>query len=192
MSSLQLIDKNGALVRTVELRNGIVALSIMDDCIAMTINDAGGNVGLRISVPEMIYAVGVDGLASLGLQQLSLLAMTLRKAETWPAMHRVMSTVKSLELHPSVTGVGIRWTTPQDRLVQTANSFRKIVYEQWQNMHAEIVDIVIALGPVKLPAYVVLWTVDWLPGMMSHNELRKITLIANVIKSRANVLAKRR
>ena len=57
---------------------------------------------------------------------------------------------------------------------------------RWCVIHPLIVDIVIALAsaPLNLPAYVLLWIIDWLPHLeRAHSELKKIRLIANVIES---------
>ena len=47
----------------------------------------------------------------------------------------------------------------------------------------EIIGICLALAPLELPPYVLLWIVDWLPryDLLSHHA--KIHLIESVVKS---------
>jgi len=53
----------------------------------------------------------------------------------------------------------------------------------WRVIHALIVDIVVAMAPLNLPGYVLLWIIDWLPMMRAHTEYKKISLITRVIAS---------
>jgi hypothetical protein len=55
---------------------------------------------------------------------------------------------------------------------------------QWPKVHAMILDAVITLAPLQLPAYILLWIFDWLPWIeRAHVELKKIRLIESVIGS---------
>ena len=49
--------------------------------------------------------------------------------------------------------------------------------------HPDIIGICLALAPLDLPPYVLLWIVDWLPryDLLSHHK--KIHLIESVVKS---------
>jgi hypothetical protein len=54
----------------------------------------------------------------------------------------------------------------------------------WPSVQRLIIDIVVALAPLNLPGYVLLWIIDWLPHLARlHAELKKISLIVNVIGS---------
>lgn len=54
----------------------------------------------------------------------------------------------------------------------------------WRKVHALIVDVVVALFPLRLPVYVVLWIVDFLPGIArAHRQYRKVMLIEGVTAS---------
>jgi hypothetical protein len=55
---------------------------------------------------------------------------------------------------------------------------------QWCHAHAMIVDIVIALAPLGIPCWVLLWIVDWLPHVAQvGTDLLKIRLIERVTES---------
>jgi hypothetical protein len=43
-----------------------------------------------------------------------------------------------------------------------------------------LLDIALALAPLKLPPYVLMWIVDWLPGFVHFSDFNKITLLQNV------------
>jgi ankyrin repeat protein len=49
--------------------------------------------------------------------------------------------------------------------------------------HHYIVDIVLAMSSLELPAYILLWIMDWLHATDGVSELQTITLIAGVLKS---------
>ena len=55
----------------------------------------------------------------------------------------------------------------------------------------EYLDIVIALAPLNLPAYILLWSLDWLPQFTSKPELAKIRLLECVYESRRRIVAQR-
>ena len=68
-------------------------------------------------------------------------------------------------------------------------------------IHWQIVGIVLALAPLDLPGYILLWITDWLPNFMAENcwrrvqlmkELAKITLITNTITSIRRALGRRK
>lgn len=46
----------------------------------------------------------------------------------------------------------------------------------------QIVDFCLALCPLRLPSYVILWILDWLPVMDLLPEIYKISLISNIAK----------
>lgn len=49
---------------------------------------------------------------------------------------------------------------------------------QWASVAPRIVDIVLALAPLELPAYVLLWIIDWLPHFeRAVNHFRKIKFV---------------
>jgi len=74
---------------------------------------------------------------------------------------------------------------------------------QWSNVHYRLRDLCIALAPLRLPSYVILWVFDWLPShyMIDNDEwrslmyrahgLRKLRLIDAVMQSYVAVLARR-
>jgi hypothetical protein len=63
---------------------------------------------------------------------------------------------------------------------------------RWCNVHAMILNTVIALAPLDLPGYVLLWTINCLPWLEQvHGDLRKITLITAIIASIRRVSAQR-
>jgi cytohesin len=55
----------------------------------------------------------------------------------------------------------------------------------WLLVHTCILDVAIALEAFDLPAYVLLWTINWLPHIdkKEHSEKKKITLIQNIVNS---------
>jgi ankyrin repeat protein len=55
----------------------------------------------------------------------------------------------------------------------------------------EILDTCIAMAPLTLPAYVMLWILDELPNYHRVSHIRKIRLIENVIKSISNCVAEK-
>ena len=62
----------------------------------------------------------------------------------------------------------------------------------WPLVHAQILDIVIALAPLDLPCYELLFVVDWLPHWeRAHRQYRKVKLIASIVKSIERVRLRR-
>jgi hypothetical protein len=54
----------------------------------------------------------------------------------------------------------------------------------WVLAHAQIVDVAIAFASLNLPAYVLLWIVDFLPHIKdSQKEITKVKLLVSLIKS---------
>lgn len=49
--------------------------------------------------------------------------------------------------------------------------------------HADIINICLALAPLDLPPYVLLWIMDWLPNYDRLSHHKKIELIESVVKS---------
>ena len=63
---------------------------------------------------------------------------------------------------------------------------------QWPVIHALILDIVIAMSPLNLPAYILLWIIDWFPYLeRRHTEYRKVTHIIRIIESIRRVWQRR-
>jgi len=58
-------------------------------------------------------------------------------------------------------------------------------------MHYFYLDVVLALLPLELPAYVLLWILGWHPVYVHAREIDRIRLIENVMRSRRKVLAAR-
>lgn len=58
-------------------------------------------------------------------------------------------------------------------------------------MHGKILAIALAMAPLDLPAYVLLWIINWLPGMQNHTEYKKVNLIIDVVRSRRALLFQR-
>jgi hypothetical protein len=61
----------------------------------------------------------------------------------------------------------------------------------WDSLHYFYLDAVLALLPLELPAYVLLWILGWLPVYVHAREIDRIRLIENVMRSRRKVLAAR-
>jgi hypothetical protein len=59
-------------------------------------------------------------------------------------------------------------------------------------IYYQLVGIVLALSPLGLPGYVLLWITDWLPYLLPAPELAKITLITNVIVSIRRVVERKK
>jgi hypothetical protein len=53
----------------------------------------------------------------------------------------------------------------------------------WPILHRQISDIAMALAPLALPAYHLLWIIDWLPRAALVTEYRKVGLINGLIGS---------
>ena len=49
-----------------------------------------------------------------------------------------------------------------------------------QFAQSHIVDICLALSPLELPPYVLLWIIDWLPRFDKASHHKKIQLITSV------------
>ena len=61
---------------------------------------------------------------------------------------------------------------------------RASIYHRWMRFaQHDIIGICLALAPIELPPYVLLWIIDWLPhyGQLSHHK--KIALIESVRNS---------
>lgn len=68
---------------------------------------------------------------------------------------------------------------------------RNSVY-QWRTVHGIILDTVLALEPLQLTAYVLLWILDFFPHWeVAHTEYRKVTLIVAIINSMRRIKAAR-
>jgi hypothetical protein len=66
---------------------------------------------------------------------------------------------------------------------------------RWRNMRPIIIDLFIALAPLDLPLYTMLWIFDWLEPMSvspDHRHYAKVYLLEKLINSRRTVLAQRR
>ena len=99
--------------------------------------------------------------------------------------------LRSVELEG---GTGFSWCVrllklgfPEDyatRLFETFGTDSKRVVIEWQNVHGSIIDLVIAMAPVQLPAYILLWLLEWLhPEWQVHTEHLRVSLIISVVKS---------
>jgi hypothetical protein len=80
---------------------------------------------------------------------------------------------------------------------RSSNRRTKYVGTFWVVIHAQILDIVIALAALDLPAYVLLWIMDWVPRLFCFadvpaeiTEHRKISLIMRVVESIRSVRTK--
>jgi hypothetical protein len=65
---------------------------------------------------------------------------------------------------------------------------------RWINVRTILADIYLALAPLKLPAYVMLWILDYLEPMAlaaDHHHMKKITLLQNLINSRRSIILNR-
>jgi hypothetical protein len=61
----------------------------------------------------------------------------------------------------------------------------------WCDAHNFIVNACLALAPIDLPTYALLWTFDWLPGYANLGELQKVRLIESVQRSVLDVRERR-
>jgi hypothetical protein len=59
----------------------------------------------------------------------------------------------------------------------------------WDAVGKVLINVTIALSPLDLPVYVLLWLTEFLPAVASKSEF--IIVIEGVIKSRRKVLAQR-
>jgi len=65
-------------------------------------------------------------------------------------------------------------------------------FSHWtRRAHDRLRDAALALAPLDLPDYVLMWILDWLPEFTERSELRKIGLLRSVRASRTRVLAAR-
>ena len=60
---------------------------------------------------------------------------------------------------------------------------REVGIRLMQYVQDDIIGICLAIFPLDLPAYVLLWIIDWLPNYDKLFHLSKITLIQNVYAS---------
>ena len=68
---------------------------------------------------------------------------------------------------------------------------REIGQIGWYERRQALTETVLALTPLELPPYVVLWILDWLPDYVHCEHIRKINLIEKLIASRRSVMARR-
>ena len=68
---------------------------------------------------------------------------------------------------------------------------RKIGQIGWYERRQTLMETVLALMPLELPPYVVLWTLDWLSDYVHCEHIRKIHLIEKLIASRRSVMTRR-
>ena len=61
----------------------------------------------------------------------------------------------------------------------------------WYRIRQTLIDQVLALFPLELPSYVMLWILDWLPDYVHCEHHRKIHLIEKMVGSRRDVMKRR-
>lgn len=62
----------------------------------------------------------------------------------------------------------------------------------WHKVHGLLLDVVLALAPLDLSAYVLLWLVEWLPHLArAHSARRKLLHISRIVESIHRVRALR-
>lgn len=64
-----------------------------------------------------------------------------------------------------------------------ANIRSELAIALMEFVHPEILDFCISMWPLRLPNYVLLWIVDWLPNYCKASHIRKIRLIESISKS---------
>lgn len=62
---------------------------------------------------------------------------------------------------------------------------------QWILTHELFLDISLALAPLNLPAYVLMWILDYLPESWPYSELQRINLLSAISKSCCKVYLRR-
>jgi hypothetical protein len=61
-------------------------------------------------------------------------------------------------------------------------------FRDWtRRAHDLLRDSALALAPLALPPYVLMWILDWLPEFSRRSELKKITLLQNIYASRKRI-----
>jgi hypothetical protein len=66
---------------------------------------------------------------------------------------------------------------------------------RWMNIHVILTDIYLSLAPLNLPAYVLLWILDYLEPMalkVDHHHLKKINHLQSLVNSRRSVIENRK
>ena len=63
---------------------------------------------------------------------------------------------------------------------------------QWPSVHRFLLDRALALAPLALPTYVLLWLLEWLPEMRHHEHIQAVRLLEAVRASVQRVCAARR
>jgi hypothetical protein len=101
-------------------------------------------------------------------------------------------TVCSLKIHhPGVWGVIRGYTSTVLTLENYIERNRSLL---WHNVHSQLVEFYLALAPLGLPTYIMLWIFDWLSPMTiapEHNHVRKIRLLEGLVVSRRKMLSMR-
>jgi hypothetical protein len=67
----------------------------------------------------------------------------------------------------------------------------KTYFVSWKAVYRLLMENTIAMAPLELPQYVLLWTFDWIPGVGQHAEYKKVRLIEGVLQSRQSIIDKR-
>jgi len=136
-----------------------------------------------------------DGMTAIGewlATNKTLTFLDLRKnmigvSHAWQIMENVIG-----ERNCTLLNVYLLGKSHGCRKVNCLNAFIKAMCShngsfQWCHAHAIIVDIVMALAPLNIPCWVLLWIVDWLPRVAQvGTELLKIRLIERVTESMRN------
>ncbi len=115
--------------------------------------------------------------------------------DRWPNIESSISTLEYLSLprcflpasvvhlanYASYT-LKVDHANPEDRVDHLLDFLRKRM-RKFEVFHEKITDGTIALFPVELPPYILLWIGDWLPNALLFKESTKVELIFSLYQS---------
>jgi hypothetical protein len=135
----------------------------------------------------------IEGLGALKYLREFHLSGSLFKSidaiQFFPGFDTALARVSKLSIVPRARPLELLDVAPSD----LAREWRSYLNRRrkWILVHGIVRDHCMALMPLDLPAYVLLWLCDWLPNVAVVTEIKKIRLIENLIASRRRVLAAR-
>jgi len=107
-------------------------------------------------------------------------------AHLWPALRQRVAhatssrVVRQRTYHPG-EHIDLAWDAyrREYRIVVLQHPLREI---SWKSVFPRALSIVLALAPLRLPPYVVLWILQWIPVFGTQRELRLLRLVENVTR----------
>lgn len=152
------------------------------DALATVGNNALTSLSLDVVSSDALTTLGHWLCANTSLQSLTVQTLSVLRLE----LEQFILTIYDFNF----TLCYLSWSSLA--LPRQARFSARNIDLRWQVVHKVILETVVAMAPLALPAYVLLWIIDWLPDYDKvHGALKKVSLIQSIIESTRRVLAAR-